>query len=168
MPPLSSCFNLCQTYKFFNFWSKDQLTKKKDRILIKDLISNNLKYKAKDFTVGNKYKFLKIIHSINSCQIFNFCKIAICQDDPFCHLICIFGHTLDEFLTYSPFLPKFPLFDQSLPFSYNRHLSRFPSLSPHLRFCQTFNRFLANSPFSPICHFRENCQLPLGLFRCLI
>ena len=28
----------------FNFWSKDQLTKKKDRVLIKDLISNKWKY----------------------------------------------------------------------------------------------------------------------------
>ena len=28
----------------FNFWSKDQLTKKKDRILIKDLISCKWKY----------------------------------------------------------------------------------------------------------------------------
>ena len=31
----------------FNFLSKDQLTKKKDRILIKDLISNKWKYKTK-------------------------------------------------------------------------------------------------------------------------
>ena len=40
----------------FNFLSKDQLTKKKDRILIKDLISNKWKYKTKSkayFTVGN-------------------------------------------------------------------------------------------------------------------
>ena len=32
----------------FNFWSKDQLTKKKDRILIKDLISNIWKFKRKE------------------------------------------------------------------------------------------------------------------------
>ena len=51
MPLLSSCFNFYQTYKFFNFWSKDQLTKKKDRILIKDLISNNWKYKTKEGTL---------------------------------------------------------------------------------------------------------------------
>ena len=51
MPLLSSCFNFCQTYKFFNFWSKDQLTKKKDRILIKDLISNKWKYKTKEATL---------------------------------------------------------------------------------------------------------------------
>ena len=31
----------------FNFLSKDQLTRKKDRILIKDLISNKWKYKTK-------------------------------------------------------------------------------------------------------------------------
>ena len=31
----------------FNLLSKDQLTKKKDRILIKDLISNQWKYKTK-------------------------------------------------------------------------------------------------------------------------
>ena len=31
----------------FNFLSKDQLTKKKDRVLIKDLISNKWKYKTK-------------------------------------------------------------------------------------------------------------------------
>ena len=31
----------------FNFLSKDQLTKKKDRILIKDLISNKWKYRTK-------------------------------------------------------------------------------------------------------------------------
>ena len=34
-------------YTWFNFLSKDQLTKKKDRILIKDLISNKWKYKTK-------------------------------------------------------------------------------------------------------------------------
>ena len=41
----------------FNLESKDQLTKKKDRILIKDLISYNWKYRNKRskavFTVGN-------------------------------------------------------------------------------------------------------------------
>ena len=79
-------------------------------------------------------------------------------------LIRIFGHTLDEFLAYSPFLPKFPFFAQNLPFSYNRHLSSFPSSSPHLTFWQTFDGFLPNSPVSPICHFRENHQLPIGLF----
>ena len=41
------------------------------------------------------------------------------------------------------------LFLLNLPFSYyNRYLSRFPSLSLQLRFCQTFNGFLPNSPFS--------------------
>ena len=56
-----------------------------------------------------------------------------------------------------------------LPFSYcNSHLSRFPSLTPQLRFCQTFDGFLPNSPFSQICHFRENRQLSICLFCCLI
>ena len=35
-------------YNKFNFQIKDQLTKKKDRILIKDLISYNWKYKTKE------------------------------------------------------------------------------------------------------------------------
>ena len=82
---------------------------------------------------------------INSYQICKFRKIAICQDATFCHVIWIFGRSLDDFLAYSPFLPKFPFFAQNLPFSYNRRLSRFSSLSPHLRFCKTFDGFL---PFS--------------------
>ena len=41
------------------------------------------------------------------CQICHFRKIAICQDVLFCHLIWIFGQTLDECLAHSPFLPKF-------------------------------------------------------------
>ena len=57
----------------------------------------------------------------------------------------MFGQTLVDFLAYSSFLPKFPFFAQNWPFSYNRLLSRFPSLSPHLRFCKTFDGFL---PFS--------------------
>ena len=87
----------------------------------------------------------------NFCQTYKFLsnlyfrKIAICQDATFCHLIWIFGRSLDDFLAYSPFLPKFPFFAQNLPFSYNRRLSRFSSLSPHLRFCKTFDGFL---PFS--------------------
>ena len=36
------------TLNKFNFWSKDQLTKEKDKILIKDLISNKWKYKTKE------------------------------------------------------------------------------------------------------------------------
>ena len=45
----------------------------------------------------------------------------------------------------TPFLLKFA-FSQYFP----------PCHAPHLRFCQTFDGFLANSPFSQICHFREN------------
>ena len=33
---------------YLSFWSKDQLTKKKDRILIKDPISSKWKYKTKE------------------------------------------------------------------------------------------------------------------------
>ena len=49
------------TGSFFNFEGQDQLTKKKDRILIKDLIIYNWKYRNKrskdTFTVGNIYSF---------------------------------------------------------------------------------------------------------------
>ena len=48
----------------FNLESRDQLTKKKDRILIKDLISYNWKYRNKrskaNFTVGNNIFLLPI------------------------------------------------------------------------------------------------------------
>ena len=40
-----------------NFLSKDQLTKKKDRILIKDLISNNWKYKTKEARLILQFEF---------------------------------------------------------------------------------------------------------------
>ena len=60
-------------------------------------------------------------------------------------------------------------FCRNLPFSYyNRHLSRIASLSPQLRLFQTFDGFLPNSPFSQTCHFRENRQLSIYLFCCLI
>ena len=51
-------------------------------------------------------------------------------------------------------------FCRNLPFSYNRHLSSFPSLSPHLSFCQTFDKFLLNPPFSQFANFvkSQNCQ----------
>ena len=53
----------------FNFESKDQLPKKKDRTLIKDLISYNWIYGNKrskaDFTVGNIY--------------FSFTNIIVCK-----------------------------------------------------------------------------------------
>ena len=56
-----------------------------------------------------------------------------------------------------------------LPFSYcNSYLSRFPSLTPQLRFCKTFDGFLPNSPFSLICHFCVTRQLSICLFCCFI
>ena len=79
--------------------------------------------------------------------------------------VILFQYLAEASMTFQPFWPKFPFFAQHLPFSNDRRLSRFPSLSPHLRFCKTFDGFL---PFSPICQFRENCQLPIGLFCCLI
>ena len=43
-PSSSSLRKLQRTWFSLNFWSNDQLTKKKDRILIKDLISTKWKY----------------------------------------------------------------------------------------------------------------------------
>ena len=80
----------------------------------------------------------------NFCQTYKFLpnKSPFVQM-PFFVILC--EYLARDFLAYSPFLPKFLSFAQNLPFSYNRHLSRFPSLSPHLRFCKTFDGFL---PFS--------------------
>ena len=44
LPSSSSLRKLQRTWFSLNFWSNDQLTKKKDRILIKDLISTKWKY----------------------------------------------------------------------------------------------------------------------------
>ena len=97
------------------------------------------------------------------CQTYKFLpNKSLFVQMPFFVILC--EYLARDFLAYSPFLPKFLSFARNLPFSYNRHLSRFPSLSPHLRFCKTFERFLPISPFSPICHSRENRQLPIGLF----
>ena len=92
--------------------------------------------------------FLQTLN-INFFQICHFRKIAICQDAPFLlsHLNIwpkprwIFG-TLAIFAEICLFLLNLPLC------YYDRHLSRFPSLSLQLRFCQTFDGFLPNSPFS--------------------
>ena len=46
--------------------------------------------------------------------------------------------------------------------------SIFPSLSPQMRFCQTVDGFLPNSPFSQICHFCVNRHLSICLFCCFI
>ena len=60
----------------------------------------------------------------------------------------VFGQTLE--LSVFAEICRFRL---NLPFSYNRHLSSFPSLSPHLSFCQTFDGFLPNHPFSQFANF---------------
>ena len=72
--------------------------------------------------------------------------IASYQHALFCHLIWIFGQTFDEFCSPPPpFLLKFA-FSQYFPLCH----------PPHFRFCQSVDGFLANSPFSQICHFRES------------
>ena len=86
---------------------------------------------------------------LSSC--FNFCKTYkfLPNKSPFVKMsffVILFEYLARDFVAYSPFLPKFHSFAQNLPFSYNRHLSRFPSLSPHLRFCETFDGFFAGFP----------------------
>ena len=76
---------------------------------------------------------------------------------PHCRVIWIFGQTLDNFLAYAPFLPKFgicqdsPLCDFILAFA--KRLMESCSI-PHLSFSQ-------------ISHFRGNCQLSICFFYCL-
>ena len=83
-------------------------------------------------------------------------KIASYQHAPFCHLIWIFGQTLDDFFGTLAIFVEIYLF------------SIFPSLSPQMRFCQTVDGFLPNSPFSQICHFCVNRHLSICLFCCFI
>ena len=45
---MENLFSIWKLVYWCNFRSKDQLTKKKERIIIKDLISNNWKYKTKE------------------------------------------------------------------------------------------------------------------------
>ena len=85
-----------------------------------------------------------------------FLKIANCQHPTFCHLIWIFGQTLDDFFGTLAISVEIYLF------------SIFPSLSPQMRFCQTVDGFLPNSPFSQICHFCVNRHLSICLFCCFI
>ena len=66
----------------------------------------------------------------------------------------VFGQTLE--LSVFAEICRFRL---NLPFSYNRHLSSFRSLSPHLSFCQTFNGFLPNPPFSQFANFVKSILL---------
>ena len=117
-----------------------------------------------------------------------FVIIAICQDATFCHLFVNFFQTFDNFLPNSPSsqnlcqLSTCPFLSSHLNIWPNPWwifgrltifveiclLSIFPSLSPHLRFYQIMGGFFLNSPFSQICHFCENRQLPIWLFCCLI
>ena len=68
----------------------------------------------------------------------------------------VFGQTLE--LSNFAEICRFSL---NLPFCYNRHLSSFPSLSPHLSFVTSFEFLpnlwwiLAQSPIFSICQFRE-------------
>ena len=72
----------------------------------------------------------------------------------------VFGQTLE----YSIFA-EICLFRRNLPLScYNRHLSRFSSLSPYLSFCQTFDGFLANSPFSQFANFLKSPTVNIAGF----
>ena len=62
--------------------------------------------------------------------------------------LSIFGQTLELSI-----FAEICLFHLNLPFSYNRHLSGFPSLSSHLSFCQTFDGFFPDPPFSQFANF---------------
>ena len=87
---------------------------------------------------------------INFYQICHFYKIVICQDAPFCHLISIWPNSWTLH------------FCRNLPFSYNRHLSSFPSLSPLLSFCQTFDKFLPDPPFSQFANFVKSSTVNIA------
>ena len=69
----------------------------------------------------------------------------------------VFGQTLE--LSIFAEICRFRL---NLPFSYNRHLSGFPSLSPHLSFCQTFDGFLPNPPFSQFANFVKSLTVNIA------
>ena len=74
---------------------------------------------------------------LNFCQICHVYKVVICQDVPFCHLIYIWPNP------WTVHFAEICRFHLNLPYSYyNRHLSRFPSLSPYLSLCQAFDGFL--------------------------
>ena len=124
----------------------------------------------------------------------HFFIMVICQDAPFCHLFINFCQTFDNFLPKFVIFAKFvivlrianyqhaPILSSHLNIWPNIWwifatlaifveiclLSIFPSLSPHLRFCQIVDGFLPNSPFSQICHFCQNRQLLICLFCCLV
>ena len=72
-------------------------------------------------------------------------------------LLMSFSHTRH-------FCPNFPFSPKICQFLIIAICQDFP-LSPYSSFWKTFDGFL---PVSPICHFRENCQLPINLFCCPI
>ena len=84
---------------------------------------------------------------INFAKFVIFIKLSFVKM-PLFVISFVFGQTLE--LSIFAEVCRFRL---NLPFSYNRHLSSFPSLSPHLSFCQTFDGFLPNHPFSQFANF---------------
>ena len=85
--------------------------------------------------------------SLNFSQICNFYKLVIFQDAPFV-ISFVFGQTLELSI-----FAEICLFRLNLPFSYDHHLSRLPSLSPHLSICKPPMDFLPNPPFSQFANF---------------
>ena len=91
---------------------------------------------------------------INFGQICHFYKIVICQDAPFCHLICIWPNSWTlYFFRNLTFSPKFAIFWQS-------PLVKFPLFVTSFEFLANLWWILAQSPIFLICQFRElaNCQ----------
>ena len=92
---------------------------------------------------------------LSSCLHFCQTFINICQ---ICHVkipLFVISFVLGQTLELSIFA-EILRFRLNLPFSYNRRLPSFPSLSPHLSFCQTFDGFLPNPPFSQFANFVES------------
>ena len=105
----------------------------------------------------------------NFCKICHFRKTAICQDAPVCHLILIFGQTLWWIFGTLAVFAEICLFCINFSFSnYNRHaFVKIPLFFTSIGVLPNLDGFLPNSPFSQICHFRENRQLWICLFSCL-
>ena len=100
---------------------------------------------------------------LHFCQTFiNFAKLVIFiklsfVKMPLFVISFVFGQTLE--LSVFAEICRFRL---NLPFSYNRHLLSFPSLSPHLSFCQTFDGFLPNPPFSQFANFVKSLTVNIA------
>ena len=101
---------------------------------------------------------------ITSCQIHHPRKI--------CH--CPKNRQLSTFPSLSSHLNIWPnpwwIFGALAIFVEICLLSIFPSLPPHLRFCQLVDGFLLNSLFSQICHFlwkSPTVNMPVLLSHCL-